>query len=61
MITMKHKIYNQKPIFIPYNDNDMEIVINGPDYGQLWKIDDQADVDWLRDETKKLVLENSVH
>ena len=32
---MKHKKSNNGPIFIPYNDENMEHVMAGYDYGQV--------------------------
>lgn len=32
---MKHKPSDDVPIFIPYDDDNMEHVMAGPDYGQV--------------------------
>lgn len=33
---MKTKTYNETEISIEFNDNNMEHVLAGPDYGQPW-------------------------
>jgi hypothetical protein len=32
---MKHKSSNDGPIFIPYDDENLDHVMSGPDYGQV--------------------------
>lgn len=64
---MKHTEYNIEPIFEPYNDENIQHVLAGPDYGQPWGEGwtEESTTDWWldkwdRETVEELVLENSV-
>ena len=58
---MKHTKHSDVPVFVEYNDNSLEHVLAGPDYGQpesrsCWReIDSQEYPDYV-DEVRQQIL-----
>ena len=47
---MKITIYKTEPTMEPYDDNNIQHVLSGPDYGQPWYFDDGIELNeenWL--------------
>ena len=66
---MKHKQSESDPIFIPYDDNDMEHVMAGPDYGQVdsgskescWtELDSKEYPDYVSDIASQIIKQSSL-
>lgn len=66
---MKHKNSDNEPIFIPYDDNNMEHVMAGPDYGQIdsgsketcWsEIDSQEYPDYVEEVASKIIKQSVI-
>lgn len=62
---MRHEKSYDDPILVPYNDNDMEYVLAGPDYGQVdsgsketaWiELDSKEYSDFVDDITARILL-----
>lgn len=43
---MKHKIHEKEPIMEEYDDNNIQHVLAGPEYGQPWA---DSWIDWKED------------
>ena len=66
---MKHEQSDSDPIFIPYDDNNMEHVMAGPDYGQVdsgskescWsELDSKEYPDFVSDIASKILKRSSL-
>jgi hypothetical protein len=52
---MKHELHNIEPIMEPYDDENIEHVLAGPDYGQPWGEGwtEESTTDWWLNEWEK--------
>ena len=63
---MKHNNSDDGPMFIPYDDNNMEHVMAGPDYGQpnssstAWTEKDSLEYPEFVKEVSSKILQHSV-
>ena len=63
---MKHNNSDDGPMFIPYDDNNMEHVLAGPDYGQpnssstVWNEIDSIEYPEFVEEVASKILQHSL-